>query len=290
MKRITIYILLFMVSCSTQKNLPMYKEDAEKAENSGDFNRAIEAWTNYFSLFPAMNDLDGSVYARAAKTAYKAGDINKAVDWFDQARFRNYADYEMYAILAQIFKEQDNLSKELSALEYIKENFEEEDPGVEARLFIIYHEIDMVDKAMDVWADMPLELRNSETNLEKYFILNRQLGNNAVSDSVSTILLELNEENVEALDWNATKFYNIAEERYLREMAEYEKNRTRRQYRKLLTELEIATADYKIALRYFEKLWELNPGNRHVYSGYLSNIYVRFNDEEKALYFRNYRE
>ncbi len=281
---------IFVVSCSAPKVLVDYKINAEQAELQGDFEKAASAWKQYFDQFPGMNELEGSVYAQAAQTAWKAGEISQAIDWFDQARYRDFASAEMYSTLADIYRKQNNLSKELSALEYLNKNFEGEIGGVKSRLFSIYDEIDLTEKALNTWAQMSEEAKSTEQNLEKYFELNKQLENEEVLDSVSLVLLELNPENVNALEWNATKIYHQAEDRYQREMAKYENNRTRSQYRILLKELDKVTADFKVALGYFEKLWELKPELRKEYAGYMTNIHVRFNDEQKANYYRNFVE
>lgn len=290
LKIFLISTVIFIVSCSAPKVLVDYKMNAEQAELQGDYEKAAIAWKQYLDQFPGMNDLDGSVYAQAAHSAYKAGEINQAIEWFDQARYRDFASAEMYSTLAEIYRKQENLSKELSALEYLNENFEGEVKGINSRLFSIYDEIDMTEKALSSWNQMSQVAKSTEPNLEKYFEMNRQLGNEEILDSVSLVLLELNPENVNGLEWNATKIYHQAENRYQREMAKYENNRTRSQYRILLKELDKVTADFRIALGYFEKLWELKPESRSEYAGYMSNIHVRFNDGQKANYYRNFVE
>jgi tetratricopeptide (TPR) repeat protein len=281
---------IFVVSCSAPKVLSDYKMNAEQAGLDGDFEKALTEWKQYFAQFPGMNDLGGGIYAQAAQTAYKAGETNQAIEWYDQARYRDFASAEMYSTLAEIYRKQNNLSKELSALEFLQENFDGEIEGVNSRLFAIYDEIDMTEKALDVWEEMPQEAKGTEPNLEKYFELNKQLGNGEILDSVSLVLLELNPENVNGLEWNATKIYHQAEQRYQREMKKYENNRTRSQYRILLKELDKVTADFRVALGYFEKLWELKPESRKEYAGYMSNIHVRFNDEQMASYYRSFME
>ncbi len=279
---------IFVGSCSAPKVLEDYKKNAEQAELQNDFEKAVIAWKQYFNQFPGLNDLDGAVYAQAAQAAYKAGEINQATEWYDQARYRDFASAEMYSTLAEIYRKQGNLSRELSSLEFLQENFDGEVEGVNSRLFAIYDEIDMTEKALDVWEEMSQEAKGTEPNLEKFFELNKLLGNDEMLDSVSIVLLELNPENVNGLEWNATIIYHQAEERYQREMARYENNRTRSQYRILLKELDKVTADFRIALGYFEKLWDLKPESRKEYAGYMSNIHVRFNDEQKANYYRGF--
>lgn len=293
MKTGNFLLILFIqitIGCGTSKNLTSYRENAQNAEAAGNYAEAVVAWKNYFSQSSPEQGLEGDVYALAAKTAYKASETELAVSWFDQARYRNYADAEMYSILAEIFREQNNLSKELSALEFLVDNYDTKNPEVSSRLFSIYYETDMGMKALDVWEKMPTETKNTEENLEKWFLLNKKLNNEEVCDSVSLVLLEQNPYNMEALNWNAKKIYNQAEEHYQREMAKYEKNKTRRQYRLLLGELDKVTADFKKALEYFEKLWELDSGSRREYASYMANIYVRFNEEQKAVYYRRFAE
>lgn len=292
MKSGNIYILfaaLFLAACAGPKNLAIYKENAKSAIAEGNYAAAVESWKTYFNQQTEAEGLiTGDEYARAAKTAYKAGMNDQAIDWFDQARYKNHADAEMYMALAEIFRGQNNLSKELSALKYYRENFNKENTEVNSRLFTIYDEIDMTEKALNMWATLPESSKNTETNLNKYFEINKELDNESVLDSVSLKLLELNPDHTEALEWNAMKFYWKAEDLYKREMQKYETNKTRSQYRKLLEQLDVVTANFKKSLTYFEKLWEQNPGEK--YAPYMANIYARFNDDQKANYYRKFVE
>jgi hypothetical protein len=56
----------------------------------------------------------------------------------------------------------------------------------------------------------------------------------------------------------------------------------------LLEQLDVVTANFKKSLTYFEKLWEQNPGEK--YAPYMANIHARFNDEQKARYYRKFVE
>jgi tetratricopeptide (TPR) repeat protein len=281
--------VLFLAACGGPKNLTKYKESAKSAIAEGNYSVAVESWKNYFEQQAATAEgITGEEYAEAAKTAYKAGMNEQATDWFDQARYKNYSGEEMYLTLAEIFRGQDNLSKELSALEYYRENFSKTNAEVNSRLFSIYDEIDMTEKALTIWKNLPDSKKNTEENLEKYFEINKELDNEAVVDSVSLELLEVNPNHTEALEWNAMKHYWKAENLYKSEMRKYEANKTRSQYRKLLEQLDVVTANFKKSLTYFEKLWEQNPGEK--YAPYMANIYARFNDEQKASYYRKFVE
>lgn len=124
------------------------------------------------------------------------------------------------------------------------------------------------------------------SNLKTFFTINQQKENVEVCDSLSLIILEKEPANVEALEWNGKKYYWLGENRYQREMEKYNQNKTNKQYKILLAELDLATADFKKALPYFEKLWNIEPGEK--YASYFMNIYARFGDEAKVNYYKKY--
>jgi hypothetical protein len=68
-------------------------------------------------------------------------------------------------------------------------------------------------------------------------------------------------------------------------MEAYDKNKTNKQYKRLLEELKVVTTEFKDAKSKYENLYRLNP--KPSYAQYLSNIYVRLNDKEKADYYRS---
>lgn len=282
---LVLVLAVIVVACGAPKVLTTAKNEAAAFEQQGDFSQALTSWNNYFNTTD-IEAVDGGDFAQAAKTAYKAEDDTQALKWFDQARYKNYADAEMYQLLAAIYKQQDNLSKELSALEYITENYGTENSKVNARLLAIYTEIEANEKALIIWDAMDNASKDNETNLDNFFEVNKQLERNEVCDSVAGVLLEKNAENLAALKWNAKKYYWAGQNRYKREMAKYNKNKTRKNYNVLLKELDMVTADFKKALPYLNKLWKLNPGKE--YAGYLANIYARFGNEEKTEYYKNY--
>lgn len=280
-------IVLLFAACSGSKVLTTAKTSAITFETQADYIQATNAWKEYFNVTD-IEVISGGDFAHAAKTAFKAEDLPTAKSWFDQARYKNYADAEMYEILAAIYEQEDNMSKELSALEYYIENFGSENIQVNTRLFLLYSEIPLHDKALDMWGFMDVESKSDQQNLEQYFNVNKALENNSVCDSVSLVLLGLNPDNIDALEWNAKKYYWAGQERYQREMEKYNKSKTSKNYKILLKELDLVTSDFKKALPYLEKLWVLNPGKE--YAGYLSNIYALFGDKKKTNYYKSYRK
>ncbi|WP_167618957.1 tetratricopeptide repeat protein [Maribellus sediminis] len=277
--------LLFLAGCSSSSQLTSLKTNAETFANAGDYSQAYTVWNSYLEQTP-VETVSGDEFAKAAQTAYKAGQSQKALSWFDQARYKNFSSADMYKTLAAIYHDQDNLSKELTALEFYTENYGNADQQINIRLFSIYTEIADYVKAEEYWDLMGEDARKQEANLVKYLGVSQKLEKDELADSVATEILKLNPDQADALDRMAKKYYWAGQNRYDSEMKKYEQNKTRKQYKILLEELDKVTVDFKKALPYLEKLWKQNPGKE--YAAYFANIYARFGDEQKAEYYKTY--
>jgi tetratricopeptide (TPR) repeat protein len=161
---------------------------------------------------------------------------------------------------------------------------DEKSDEVRLRLFETYMISENWEPALQIWPMINDADKNNVTMLEQWFKLNEALENDAVCDSIADQLLELDSNNLIALEWKAVNLFKSAEDRYNREMKAYENNRTNKQYKKLLDELDKSTNEFQTALNWFETLYKNDPQPR--YALYMSNIYVRFNDKEKADYYR----
>lgn len=291
MKNIVVLVagLLFAIAgCKTPVNVAEYRQSAETAAESGDYQIAVETYKTYFAQFPAENELEGSVYAQAAQAAFQASQLEQALTWFDQAQQKGYDEPSMYQTMAQIFEYQQNVSREITALETYISKAGTPDGDAYSRLFSIYYTTGQQEKAMDVWENVPDTEKRTEQNLERYFSMNKKMGNESTADSVSLALLEVAPEHIGALEWQAQKNYELGEARYQREMKAYEARPTTGNYQTLLRGLKAASAIFRVSLDYFEKLWEVNPDDRNEYAVYMNNIHVRFNDKEKADYYRKF--
>ena len=285
---LSVFVIALLAGCSGPKIVAPRVPDkvlAENAATEGNHAKAVELWKTYFGE-QTLAQITGADYAQAAQSAYKTGDSKLAVNWFDQARYKNFGDAEMYTTLAEIYKSQQNVSKELGSLEYIMTNYPEKSGQISERLFLIYDEIGEPAKALSSWTNMAESQKNELSNLSLYFNIHRELKDSVACDSLSLVILEKQPENVEALEWNAFKYYWQGENRYQREMEIYNKNKTNKQYKILLKELDLSTADFKKSLTYLEKLWVIQPGEK--YASYFSNIYARFGDEAKMNYYKKY--
>ncbi len=284
-KRILVIVVVsvLMASCGGSKVLTSYKTNAETLSASGNFVGATEAWTHFFEQSP-IDETTGADFATAAKTAFKSGNIDLALSWFDQARYKNYSDFKMYQTLAEIQHQKKNISKELTALENIVDNYPDQANQIDKRLFDVYHEIGLNDQALNVWERLDEKLKGELSTLESYFLIQKSLKDSTVCDAVALSILEKNPVNVDALEWMAKKYYWLGENRYQSELEKYNKNKTTKQYKILLKELDIATADLKKSLTYLDKLWKIEKEKE--YASYFASIYGRFGDEKKTNFYK----
>ncbi len=290
---ITLLLFSFAYGCKTSRISVLPERERERAlyaVSIGNHQEAIGGWENYFQMMQAsQGTILPSDYSKAAISAFHVENYELALRWFDQARYADYSDFEMYATMAAIYRSQDNLSREIFALSYLKEHFlaHAQLNSVSLRLFEIFSETNP-SKAIELWPDLDVEVRAGEAMLNRWFQLNLTAGDKNLLDSVTLRLLDLNPYNKEALEWQAEKFYQIAEDRYQQEMHKYNQNRTHVQYQFLLNSLKDISEIYRQSLRYFEVLWEIDP--TPTYAAYMANIYIRFDDRDKAEHFRRLAE
>jgi hypothetical protein len=288
-----VLVFAFFWSCKTVKvsDTPAsFKEQAIAASSEGNLEVALQNWDKYFSQLSGKGQpIAVGDYVTAANDAVKAENISKSLAWFDAARLEGYDGADMHLALASIFRKQDNLSRELTSLQFLAEKYPEiaGKEGIHARLFEIYMEIDK-DKALGQWNKLDQTTRETEPFLENYFSLNKALDNKSLCDSLSQSLLEINPDNIAALEWNAEKYFWQAENRYQIEMDKYNKKRTHVQYQFLLNELKKISADFVKSRDYFEKLWKINE--KSSYAVFLTNIYTRLDNPEKAQFYKKFTE
>lgn len=288
-----ISIILFssIIACSPLRQVSELSQRADQAYAAGDFTEAYELYVKVIETTSSRDQLsDGHVYNRAGVLAYKLGDTGKSLEYLELARHTPAADAGTYITLAKAYREIDNLSREITNLERYMEHYPGGDDADYARkrLFETYVESLNWQLAANLWDDLPGNPYQDEGLMEGYLMMHKALDNDEKATDVAEKLLDLNRDNIPALDHLARKHFNEAVSRYNREMRAYEQNRTHRQYAILLEAFEIINTDFRIALDYFQRLYNQDP--RSEYAGFLANIYERFQDEEKARYYRRRAE
>jgi tetratricopeptide (TPR) repeat protein len=229
----------------------------------------------------------GALYEKAGRAALFAGDSVRYEHNFKMAVYTEEASPFVYHHLAAYYRAQGNVSKEMMMLEPLEKNFPNSEEAISQRTRLF--ELGLISGqpriALDLWPSIPDQYKTEEL-LTLYLMANRKVGLDDSCNQVANRILKVYPENKQALEWQAIRYYDLAEDRYQREIKAYEANKTNRQYKLLLAELDRSTDDMKQSLNYFNKLWKLDPNSG--YATYLHNIYARFGDESKAAYYRKF--
>lgn len=279
-------ILISVGACSSSKNISQTMQDGQLAYDEGNYQKALsdyEAVIEYYKNQGKENECP--VYAEAAAAAMQSGQIEKAIQYLEAETNTSNVEAITYYELAGLYRKIDNLSKELDELDFYVAKYPEgaHIEQVQTRLFEIYLETDRWEDAIAKWNDLSPETQSGMQMIEGYFLANKKLKNNDVCDKLALQLLDLDKENVMALEWLATKLFWKVERLYQSEMKVYNENKTNKQYNKLLKSLDVVTADFKTSLTYFKTLYELNPTPE--YAKYLGDIYNRLDDKKNANYY-----
>ncbi len=292
MKNANIYfwvlVLSMIASCSGGIDIVKMKENGTRAYQAGDYDSSLTIWKKiiHYNL-KRNNDVGGDIYTEAGKSALALGQTDEAIHYMEKAEKTGYESPDLYAAQASVYKKIDNLSKEIMALEDYYQKFPEASGinEIKIRLFETYVESENWPLAIDIWPELQTLSEERPELREGYLIVNRELGNGKVCDEIAEKLIYADPDNTIALEYLAKKYYWKAENLYKSEHDKYYKNRTRKQYAKLVKALKRVTADFKVSLKHFEKLYKKNPLPE--YAKYIGNIYGRFDDEEKARYYHN---
>lgn len=281
-----IVVVATFFSCTTGEKVSSVKQSADQAWENKDYTVALIGYEQIISKYKAEGRTDECpAYGRAGIAAFNVNDVPKAIDYLKMDTYTSFASAEAYWALAQCYRKIDNLSKEIMALNDYVKLFSDGSQIVEVqtRLFETSVESENWDLAVELWPVLPDDVKNIEL-LSMWFTVNLALGNDEKCNIQAIQILKADPNNIPALEWQAKSIYQKAEQHYQNEMDAYEKNKTNKQYKRLLTELDLLTAKFQSALDIYEKLYELDP--KSTYAQYMSNIYVRFNDKEKAEYYR----
>lgn len=281
-----VFSALFIAACSPKIDITQLRQEADSTFSAGNYDTALSIWQQIIAYKTKKNQpLEKSTLLQAGRSAYRAGKTDTALIYLEKLENTGYENPEMYYLLAECYREIDNLSKEIMALE----NYDEKFPGadrideVRLRLFDTYMQSENHELAMRLWPDIEQYASGDYDLLKSYFKLNEEMENESVVDSLASVILKIQSRDTDALEYLGKKYYWKAENRYNEAHEAYYANQTRTQYNKLLKELDKVTADFKRALDYFKVLYQVDP--RPQYANYLGNIYARFDDDKKAKYY-----
>lgn len=290
-KSILYFILISLVffSCGTTKQAIDYQKLAEASAEQGNYQQAISQLNNYIDDQELKGlEPDARVYSDLAEAYVQLDNMGEAERYYDWAMTKNAVSEDLVMQMSHHYKEIDNLSKEITALEYYQSQFPKGKDSLQMRnqLFEAYMESQNWEPALNTWNILDEETKKTEQYTQYYFELNKELGNHEQCDKLARKLLAYNASNQQALEWLAKKYYDLGENRYQSAMNTYNKKKTTKNYNILLKELDLATADFKKSLKYFNQLWEMEDGKQ--YAVYLANIYARFDDKQKSQYYKSF--
>ena len=283
---ILITIITFLSACNSSKQISSSIDNGQSAYQSGNYESALQQFEEVIAYYEKKNQQnDCPVYWDAAITAKQLGKTDKAIGYFKKDQKSNFVNADSYYQLAGMYREIDNLSKELDELEaYVNKFPEGKKLGkVESRLFEVYIESENWEQAIALWDKLSADEQEKIKLLEGYFHANKALDYDSVCNAVAVNLLGKDENNLVGLDWLAKKYFWQAEYRYQDELKAYDKNKTNKQYKKLLKALDVVSSDFKTSLNYFKKIYAQDP--KPATAKYIANIYNRLDNKKKADYY-----
>lgn len=281
-------VVVFFAACSTTQEVTKNTVTGETYMTNGQYAEAL----SYFENIMQEADLkgktvNGDVFRKAGESAFNLGDKSKAQTYFVKAAYLKSTSAEMYLMQAECYKEIDNLSNEITALEnYVKQYPSGKDIKlVKLRLFETSLESENWEQAEKLWTSFGADAEKDSKLMDVYLKVNIALKNDAKVNKLAAKLLKLDPNNVTALEKVGEDYFWKAENRYQAETKAYEKKKTRSQYAKLIKALDVVTLDFKKSLGYFKTLYAINPDKK--YARYLGNIYARLDDKENSTYYKN---
>ena len=277
-----LLIILTAQSCVTKK----LTQEGTTAYENGNYSTAFSALEQVIEKNESSDkQTDKAIYYKAGIAAWEQKKTEKAIKYLEKADYLKYPKANLYATLAEIYKNIDNLSKEIEALESYHNKFPEGKhiDSLNTRLFGTYVESENWKKAVNLWPELT---QKSQSNLDLragYLISNRELENDKKCDKLARQILKEDPENITALEWFAKSKFWEAENTYVSEMKAYRNNRTTSQYKKLLKAWDGIWETFRTSRDYFLKLYELDP--KPEYAEFLGNIYKRLDKNKKAEYY-----
>jgi len=278
-----LIIVLIIQACASSVNTTKLSEDGNTAYNAGNYETALIAWEQIIENSESKGKkAKGPAYVGAGKSALKLEQNDKAIKYLETAREISYSSPEMYESLAIVYKNIDNLSKEISALETYRKFYPqgEKISAINTRLFETYIESENWDLAVKLWPEIETLAQSNVNLLGGYLLVNISMQNKNTCDKLASQILKLDKNNIIALEYLANKYYEMAENLYITEMKAYKENRTNKQYARLLKALDEVYPNFRKSRDYYLRLYKIEP--KKDYANYLGNIFTRLDDKEKA--------
>jgi hypothetical protein len=262
------------------------KDKAQVAYNAGDYAKALALWQKTIAKYESRNrQKKCRVYTHAGIAAYHLKQWDVARNLLEKARYTASENAQTFYYLAKVYRQIDNLSLEIDALE----NYLKKYPGdvyvnaARKRLLATYVESENWELITKLWKQIPAACHDSIFYRDAYLAALGGLQHTHQADSLSALILKNHPSNKTALEWKAEKYYQLGENLYQSEMAAYKKHHTNAQYAHLLKAFEKVTVYFKRSLSYYRKLYRMKPTS--FYAKRLGTIYMRLDNKPKGKYY-----
>ncbi len=278
-----LIFILIIQSCSGGLSTTKLSQDGEAAYKAGNYELALSSWEQIIES--KGKKTKAPIYVGAGKSALALDDVDNARYYLEKAKASGYSSPEMYEALAIVYGSIDNLSKEITALEMYSEKYPQGENinPIRARLLETYVESENWELGVALWPSVEPHSQTNVNVLASYLIINKNLENHTVCEELAKQILKLETNNITVLEYYAEKYFWLAENLYVTEMNAYKKKKTNSQYKKLLKALEVVWPNFKKSRTYFLRLYKIDP--KKEYAKYLSMIYTRYDDKQKAAYY-----
>ena len=280
-------MVLAFAACGTSKQTALQNEQASMAFEQGNYTLALTEYEAIINKHKSKGKTaDWSVYSKAGISALMLENNEKAKGYLEKIAYNDLVDEASISALALVYKKIDNLSKEIKTLEHYIEKFPNGSAKLDiaSRLLATYVESEQWENGIVTYNSLSGNHQEKMANRVAYLRILTALDRDKEADECANKILTAEPNQPDATEYFAKKHYDRAEELYQIQMDAYEKNKTNKQYKILLSKLKLVTTDFKKSRDYFETLYDQSPNKE--YATYLANIYARLSQKEKSEHYR----
>ncbi|MBN2614642.1 MAG: hypothetical protein JXR71_03025 [Bacteroidales bacterium] len=276
-----IFIFSVFITSSVQA-----KDKGQEAYNAGKYEQALKIWAKEITKYEKRGKAAKCpYYTKAGAVAYRLGKMDLAQRYLESARYSVSKNEKTYDLLVKIYRNIDNLSKEIDALEYYVKHYPDgkDFKAYQKRLFMTYVESENWQDGLNLWPKIASEVNDSlayETGLLKIYV---GLDKDREALPLSLELVKKDRKNIPALDFLGKHYFWLAEHSYQAENKAYEAHRTVAQYNHLLKAYKVITVNFKKSLDYFQMLYKIKPTAKT--ATFLGDVYARLSDAKNAAYY-----
>lgn len=282
-----LLFILIIISCTGPQLLTQSGKSTSEEFSAGNFQAVFPVLKNYISTQENKGkELPDSLYYQAGFSALQLDSAQYAIRYLEKIAYKDSATDKSQWALALAYQKIDNLSKEIRILNQLVRQHPHSKHILQykSRLFETLISSENYDNAKQLWPDLQAEAIYNQQLTEYYLRMDEESGFTKEGIEKARALYKSNKQNVVALHYLATYYFTQAENRYQLEMDAYNANKTNSQYKRLLKELKIASADYRKARDYYLSLFKLNQDAKT--ADRLYRVYARLNNKQKAEYYK----